>query len=135
MLGGGMRQSGVLAAAGIVALRDRDRLGEDHRCAQRLADGLAGIAGIDVDPVEPRTNMVFFRVVTPYMDNRRFLAAAGARGVSMAELGHGRIRAVTHRGVAPEDIDYALEVIRSIREDNPEPTRRNHAGNGTALAR
>ncbi len=64
MLGGGMRQAGVLAAAGLVALREMTlRLGDDHATARRLAEGLAALPGVVVEPVE--TNMVFFRVDAP----------------------------------------------------------------------
>lgn len=132
MLGGGMRQSGVLAAAGIVALENRGRLAQDHETARRLADGLAGIPGIAVDPAEVGINMVFFRVVAPLLDNDEFLTAAEARGVGLAELGYGRIRAVTHYGVEPEDIDHVLDVIRSILEEHP--TRRTHADHKPILA-
>jgi threonine aldolase len=138
MLGGGMRQAGVLAAAGLVALHDRPRLAEDHRTAQRLAAGLAGIPGIAVDAPNVMTNMVFFRVVSPDTDNQRFLAACAARGVGLAELAHGQIRSVTHRGVEGEDIDHALDVIRSIMSRQPviATTPREHDDNrDSALAR
>ena len=131
MLGGGMRQSGVLAAAGIVALNHRDRLREDHATARRLAEGLARLPGVAVEPAQPRMNMVFFRVAGPV---RTFLTAAAARGVNLAELGPGRIRAVTHVGVTAADIDHALDVIRSITADQPD-TRRNHDGHRAALVR
>ncbi|MGN9909278.1 GntG family PLP-dependent aldolase [Phytohabitans sp. LJ34] len=136
LLGGGMRQSGVLAAAGIVALRERDRLREDHATARRLAEGLAAIPGIEVEPAEPRTNMVFFHAEG--LANRELLAAAAAGGVAIAELGT-RIRAVTHRGVSIADVDYTVEVIRRACAEGSgkktEPTRSNHASRGTALAR
>ncbi|MFC7585130.1 GntG family PLP-dependent aldolase [Nonomuraea antimicrobica] len=112
MLGGGMRQSGVLAAAGLVALRNRDRLAHDHDNARRLADGLAAIPGVEVDPRQVVMNTVFFRV--PGMEHDLFITAAGERGVALAELGHGRIRAVTHHGVGPDDVDYAIEVVGSL---------------------
>ncbi|HEX5115477.1 MAG TPA: low-specificity L-threonine aldolase [Pseudonocardiaceae bacterium] len=117
MLGGGMRQSGLLAAAGITALRNRYRLSEDHVTARRLAAGLAGIAGIVVDTTDVSTNMVFFRVVSRYCDNRTLITAAAQRGVVLAELAHGQIRAVTHCGVTADDIDHAVDVIRSILHD------------------
>ena len=130
MLGGGMRQSGVLAAAGIVALEDRARLAEDHATARQLAQGLAAIPGVSVRPQDVDLNIVFFRVAAPGLDNAGFIAAAAARGLSLAELGHGRIRCVTHQGVTPEDVDYALDVIRSIAAGpaaGPQQARRSHA--------
>ena len=114
MLGGGMRQSGLLAAAGIAALRNRGRLSDDHANARRLAAGLSGITGIVVDTTDVTTNMVFFRVVSPCCDNRTLISEAARSGVVLAELAHGQIRCVTHYGVTAEDIEHAVEVISSI---------------------
>jgi threonine aldolase len=138
MLGGGMRQAGILAAAGLVALNERARLADDHRTAERLSAGLARIPGITVDAPNVMTNMVFFRVVSPDLDNRRFLAACAARGVRLAELAHRQIRSVTHRGVEVEDIDYALNVIRSVVSRQPVPdtaSREHHDYDSAALTR
>ncbi len=78
VLGGGMRQVGVLAAAGIVALDEMiDRLADDHANAEALAEGLAGMPGIEVEPVAVRTDIVFFRIVRPDMDAVVILRAAG----------------------------------------------------------
>jgi threonine aldolase len=139
MLGGGMRQAGILAAAGIVALQDRERLREDHETARRLADGLALIPGITIRPEQTATNMVFFRLATPYLDTRELIAAAREYGVVLAELGSGRIRCVTHYGVEPADIDHALNVIRIIIEDHSlgsQPDRKNsHANDESVVPR
>jgi threonine aldolase len=132
MLGGGMRQAGVLAAAGIVALENRQRLNEDHLTARRLADGLARIPGVEVEPAQPRINIVFFRVAMPVAG---FLAAAAAHGVNLAELGPGRIRAVTHVGVTAADIDHTLEVIRRLLIADPPENRKSHDGHRHAFAR
>jgi threonine aldolase len=122
LLGGGMRQAGVLAAAGLVALRpgDRgmvDRLAEDHANARRLADGLAGLAGIvsaggiaqptpgPIDPDRVRTNFVLFRVLR---DRDEFLEALRSRGILMDRYSHGQVRAVTHHGVTAADIETTL---------------------------
>jgi threonine aldolase len=123
LLGGGMRQAGIIAAAGLVALdRMIDRLADDHRNAQRLARGLAKLPGIAVltDPVQ--TNIVFFRVTDPRLTWQSFIAAAALRGVRVAELGHGRIRAVTHRGVTERDLDEALGIIEEVLRE-PEHRR------------
>ncbi|MFI9650651.1 GntG family PLP-dependent aldolase [Streptomyces sp. NPDC052040] len=118
MLGGGMRQSGVVAAAGLVALREMTaRLGDDHATARRFAEGLTEIPGVTVEPVE--TNMVFFRVDTPGLSQAEFMSLAWAEGVRLAELGRGRIRAVTHAGVGEADIDRALAVFRRILAPAP----------------
>ncbi|WP_344662586.1 low-specificity L-threonine aldolase [Catenulispora subtropica] len=129
MLGGGMRQSGVLAAAAIVALENRARLAEDHATARRLAAGLRRIEGVVVDTDDVSTNMVFFRVVAPGWDNRAFLAACAAGGVGLAELAHDQIRAVTHYGIDDADIDHVLAVIASVlRGATPAspPARESH---------
>lgn len=126
MLGGGMRQVGVLAAAGLVALRDMTaRLGDDHRTAGRLAEGLAALPGVAVEPIE--TNMVFFRVDIPGLSQAEFIDRAWSEGVRLAELGRGRIRAVTHAGVTASDIDRALSVFRGIlAPDSAAPSVRNN---------
>jgi len=127
LLGGGMRQAGVLAAAGLVALRDGDagmidRLAQDHANARRIADALSATAGIvspggiaqpaegPLDPGRARTNFVLFRIER---DRGQFLAALRARGVLMIDFPHGQVRAVTHNDVSDRDIDT---VIRATRE-------------------
>ncbi|MBV9160108.1 MAG: threonine aldolase, partial [Pseudonocardiales bacterium] len=114
MLGGGMRQAGVLAAAGLVALEEHPRLAEDHANARRLAEGLAGIEGISVDLEAVVTNIVFFRVTDERWTWQTFVAAAAERGLAIAELGHGRLRAVTHSGVTSADVDRAVEIVNEI---------------------
>lgn len=122
MLGGGMRQSGVLAAAGIVALEQMvDRLAEDHANARRLADGLAEIPGLYVEPAV-ETNMVFFHLRqadgTP-LNPQPFMQAAREAGVLVVDMGPGRIRTVTHYGITAEDIDTALAVFSKILREQP----------------
>lgn len=110
MLGGGMRQAGVIAAAGLVALEEMvPRLVSDHAHAQRLASGLASLPGVVVNPVE--TNIVMFRVD---MAHEQFITAMRDRGVAIAELGRGRLRAVTHAGVDAAGIDEALAAARAV---------------------
>ena len=122
LVGGGMRQAGILAAAGLVALDDGpdgmiERLAEDHANARRLAEGLADIPGVSspgwiaqptegrLDPERVRTNFVFFKVRA---DARAFVGALEARGVLALDYSHGWIRAVTHYGITPEDIDHVI---------------------------
>ncbi|MEO3926460.1 low-specificity L-threonine aldolase [Micromonosporaceae bacterium B7E4] len=115
MLGGGMRQVGVIAAAGIVALDTMvGRLAEDHANARRLADGLAGIAGIEIDPARVRTNIVMFRVVDDRFSHESFIARLADAGVRLAELGRGQLRAVTHRHVTAEDVDRVLAEVAAL---------------------
>ncbi len=109
MLGGGMRQAGIIAAAGIVALTTMvDRLAEDHQNARALAQGLALVAGLNVLPVANRTNMVVLEVDGDADSSRRFAAAMKERGVLMSPREATSFRAVTHHGVSRADIDRAV---------------------------
>ena len=109
VLGGGMRQAGVIAAAGIVALNSMiDRLVEDHETARVLAAGLARVAGISVRPIVRRTNMVFFEVRGDAAASRRFSAEMKRRGVLISPREATSYRAVTHYGVTRADIDRAV---------------------------
>jgi threonine aldolase len=120
MLGGGMRQAGILAAAGIVSLEQMvDRLAEDHRNARRFADGVRALAGLQLAEPEIHTNMVFFRVVDPRFTLQSFVRAAARRGLNLGELGHGRIRAATHSGVSTAQVDEALAIVRAVLQEGP----------------
>ena len=129
LLGGGMRQVGVLAAPGLVALRDGpagmiERLADDHRHARALAEGLAAVPGVsDVDVARVRTNFVFFRVhatiaaspaarLAPRELRARFLEALARRGVLMIDYAHGQVRAVTHYGIEAADVERAVAATR-----------------------
>lgn len=115
VLGGGMRQVGVLAAAGLVALEEMvDRLADDHANAEALADGLAGLPGIEVEPVSVRTDIVFFRIVRPDMDALSFCERLESHGVRMTDMDPRRVRAVTNYHVTREDIDITLRAVREI---------------------
>ncbi|MEM9357501.1 MAG: GntG family PLP-dependent aldolase [Pseudomonadota bacterium] len=115
MLGGSMRQSGILAAAGLIALDEMvERLDDDHRRAKKLACGLMEIHGLDCDPSETETNMVFFRLREGVIDNAGFLERLAIRGIRMGELGHGRIRAALHAGIDDMMIDKTLDIIFEI---------------------
>ncbi len=106
MFGGGMRQAGVLAAAGLYALEHHvERLADDHHNARRLAEGLRRL-GIEVD-AEPETNMVFFR----FADTAAFMNATRERHLLIDPVALGRFRAVTHLDVSTDDIDEALRRI------------------------
>jgi threonine aldolase len=118
LLGGGMRQAGVLAAAGLIALRDGpqgmiERLAEDHANARRLAGGIANLPGVvGLDPARVRTNFVFFELNQPEL-RRPFLAALERDGVVMIPYpGGSRIRAVTHYGIDAADVDQAIAATR-----------------------
>src|SRR5512141_2831484 len=118
LLGGGMRQVGVLAAAGLIALRDGsagmiERLAEDHVNARRLADGIADMPGIaKLDPTRVLTDFVFFELTRPEL-RLPFLAALESEGVQMIDYpGNDRIRAVTHYGISADDIDQTIAAVR-----------------------
>jgi threonine aldolase len=137
LVGGGMRQVGVLAAAGLVALRDGpegmiERLAEDHVNARRLAEGLAAMDGIEsagglaqpapgrLDPARAATNFVVFRV---RRDRAEFLGALRGRGILLVEYPHDTIRAVTHYGVGGADIERVLAACAAaLRETTPVET-------------
>ena len=109
MLGGGMRQAGIIAAAGIVALTTAvDRLAEDHQNARALAQGLALVAGLNVRAVANRTNMVVFDVDGDADASRRFAAAMKERGVLISPREATSFRAVTHYGISRDDIDRSV---------------------------
>jgi threonine aldolase len=109
MLGGGMRQAGIIAAAGIVALTSSvDRLAEDHQNARALAQGLGLIAGLNVRAVANRTNMVVFDVDGDADASRRFATAMKERGVLISPREATSFRAVTHYGISRDDIDRSV---------------------------
>ena len=112
MLGGGMRQVGILAAAGLHALEHHvERLAVDHRNASRLAAGLENL-GLRVDP-RPETNMVLFGVA----DTAGFLRATRARELLVNPIAPGRFRAVTHLDVTDADVDEALGRIEEVMKE------------------
>ncbi len=117
MLGGAMRQAGVIAAAALVALEEmRDRLAEDHRNAKRLASGLASIPGVRIDAGRVVTNIVSFEIEAEVMDPGAFQKACAEKGLRVSRyLGNSpRLRAVTHVDITRDDIDAALEIARSV---------------------
>jgi threonine aldolase len=113
MVGGGMRQAGVLAAAGIVALEQMiDRLKDDHDNARILAEGIAEIPGLSLDPQNVQTNIVFFDYQGQGMTAEQFVQTLEKAGVWMLTLGPGRVRAVTHYGIERADVQEALRIMR-----------------------
>jgi threonine aldolase len=113
-MGGAMRQAGIIAAGGIYALRHHvKRLAEDHANARRLAEGLAGLPGIKLDPATVETNLVFFDL-TGAIDASTAVQKLLARGVRMGALGPRTIRAVTHLDVSAAAIDKTLAAAREI---------------------
>jgi threonine aldolase len=114
MLGGGMRQAGVLAAAGLIALEESPkRLLEDHANAKLLAEGVAGLPGIKIDPEKVVTNIVIFDVTDTGQTADAICAQLRERGVLAAGFGSS-IRMVTHFDVSRAEIETALRELRSI---------------------
>jgi threonine aldolase len=114
MLGGGMRQVGVLAAAGLVALEQMvDRLAEDHANARRLAEGLASLPGIRIDLARVQTNIVIFSVDRAGGAGV-LVTECAARKVKIHQIGPASIRCVMHKDVDQEDIDRTLEAFTEI---------------------
>jgi threonine aldolase len=115
MVGGGMRQAGIIAAAGIIALeRMVDRLAEDHANARRLAEGLAKLPGLAVDLATVQTNIVIVRVERGAAAAGELVAGCAARKVKVHAMGPGAIRCVTHKDVDADDIARALEAFREL---------------------
>jgi threonine aldolase len=114
-LGGGMRQAGILAAAGLHALRNNvDRLADDHANAALLAGVLRDTDGVTVYEVARPTNMVMFDSVRPARD---LIAAAADRGVLIGAVGDHRLRCVTHRDVDRAAVEHAADTLSSVLHD------------------
>ena len=124
MLGGGMRQSGILAAAGLLALRDGPgRLAADHAHARRLAEAVAELPGVELNLSRVRTNILVFRVGAgpagplddpPTGPAAAFLVRLKERGLLASQFGPEKVRLVTHRDLSAADIDRAVEVLREL---------------------
>jgi threonine aldolase len=124
MMGGALRQAGIVAAAGLYALDHHvERLAEDHENARVLAEGLAELPGVELDPSAVETNIVIFEV----HDAPALIGALWERGIEMTPLGPRRIRAVTHMDVDRAGIERALAAAReALEEREREPGRVGH---------
>ena len=114
VVGGGMRQAGILAAAGIVALEQiAGRLAEDHVRAKRLAEGMAEIPGVEVAPVA--TNILYFWLTEEVAKTpEEVVDALAQRGVRLLGRVGGRFRAVTHYWIGDEDVERVIEAMREV---------------------
>ena len=109
-----MRQVGVIAASGIIALESMiDRLAEDHANARRLAEGLSQIPGISIDPEWNQTNLVFFDVTVG--EPAELLSKLAERGLKGSKP--NRWRFVTHYGITADDVDFALDVVATTLKE------------------
>jgi threonine aldolase len=115
LLGGGMRQAGVLAAAGIVGLETMvERLAEDHANAQTLAQGLAGLPGILLDPAKVSTNILIFELAPTALSAPDLAVGLKARGIKIHTISERRVRVLTHYGIEAEDVDYVLAAAEAV---------------------
>ena len=115
LVGGGMRQAGVLAAAGIVALTEMtERLAEDHANAHKLAEGLAEIPGLSIDPAMIKTNIVYFETTREDLFEDELVRRLDKEGVKISAMGPRLLRAVTYYQITEEDIEFALNAFSKI---------------------
>ncbi|MGI6318820.1 MAG: low-specificity L-threonine aldolase [Firmicutes bacterium] len=115
VLGGGMRQAGILAAAGLIALKNIPYLSEDHRRARILAEGITSRTIFRVTPSPPPTNMVIIN--TEPLSSAEFLSRLESYGVKSIAFGENRVRMVTHLDISDEGIDWALEAIERLSRE------------------
>jgi threonine aldolase len=115
MMGGAMRQVGVLAAAGIVALEKMtERLVEDHRKARLLATELARIPGIDIDPERVPTNIVVFDISATGLTTTEMIARLKLHGVLATAVDAEHMRMVTHKDVTETECEVALSAVKRV---------------------
>ena len=118
ILGGGMRQAGIIAAPGIIALEKMiDRLEEDHRNAKRLAEGIAKIEGIAIDMERVQTNMVLYDISGLGVADEVFLSKLKEKGVLALTSAKNKVRMVTHRGIEKAHIEKAITAIENVTDE------------------
>lgn len=122
LLGGAMRQAGVIAAAAVVSLETMvDRLAEDHARAKRLAEGIAAIPGLVIDPETVQSNIIVFRPETP-IDQDALRNEMKRHGILTSDFGARGVRMVTHYENTDEDIERTLEVLSDVAARMMEPS-------------
>ena len=115
MVGGGMRQAGHLAAAGLVALESLvDRLKDDHLHAKVLADKLASTKGIELDQNGVKSNIIFFKMNHPHIDGDQFLNQLEEKSIKILMTDPGVFRAVLHREISKDQVETVAQAIDSI---------------------
>ena len=111
-LGGGMRQAGILAAAGLLSLNlAESQLLEDHKNAKLLAEGIAQINGLTLDEKKVQTNIIYFGLNSPKLTGSQLVSKMEGRGIKFFETSSNRFRLVTHYGITRDDIEKTLEVL------------------------
>lgn len=115
MLGGGMRQAGILAAAGLYALEHNiDRLADDHANARLLADAIADMDGLEINPDDVETNIVIFSITRPNLSPAELAFKLKEKGLLVIPFGPAQIRAVTHLDVDGKDVDRAITILNEV---------------------
>ncbi len=115
LVGGGMRQAGILAAAGIVSLAEMtDRLAEDHANARKLAKGLAELPGLSIDPAMIKTNIVYFETNREDLPEDELVRRLNKEGTKIAAMGPRLLRAVTYYQITGDDIEFALQAFAKV---------------------
>jgi threonine aldolase len=115
VLGGGMRQAGIIAAPGIVALEKMiDRLEEDHKNARCLAEGINKINGIQIDLSRVQTNIVCFEIGSLQLSAELFVSKLNENRILALTLGNNKVRMVTHRGIEEEHVKKAIATVEKI---------------------
>lgn len=116
-VGGGMRQCGIIAAAGIVALDEMvQRLADDHANARMLADGISQIEGLTIEVDTVATNMVYFDLTTDRVTAEQLIQRCEQKGVRFLNLGPSTFRMVTHHGIEKSHIDHAVDTLKSVMD-------------------
>ncbi len=114
LLGGGMRQAGIIAAAGLVALDTMiDRLADDHATARKLAKGVDGLPGLKVDLDSVQSNIVIFDIGGAGTTSTEFAGELHQRGLGVTTRGATLVRCVTHHGIESEDVEGALRILEA----------------------
>lgn len=118
MLGGGMRQAGIIAAAGIVAISDMiGQLRKDHVNARLLAEGINRIPGLSIDLERVKTNIIYFDLANPKITPEELLQKMAEKGIRFLSTGPRQFRMVTHYGVNRADVKRTIRVLRAVMED------------------
>jgi threonine aldolase len=118
VLGGGMRQAGIIAAPGIIALESMiDRLEEDHRHARHLAEGIAKISGIQIDLNCVQTNIICFDISGLGTTASFFISKLKQEGIFALALDEKKVRVVTHKGIEKEHVEKSVGVIESVSNE------------------
>lgn len=114
-VGGGLRQAGILAAAGIIAVTEMvERLSDDHANAKQLAEGLAQIEGIHINPADVETNLVFFELTHPDVTPAQLVNGLAEQGVKLSASSNRRLRAVLNHHVTAADVEQTLAAFRTV---------------------